>query len=114
MDKKLAAQNIDFPDSELESFKFYDENLLEISLNSWNAKIITLKFTDVIHFTYKLGFQVSNFYEILNDSALVKEALLRNYEKIPIDHPYKLFQLEDIDDFPFIQVVAESVIVSKE
>ena len=51
---------------------------------------------------------------ILSDSPFLDEALSREYIEIPIDHPFKLFQIEDIYDFPFIQVVAESVTVIKE
>jgi hypothetical protein len=62
MTKRLANQNIGFADSELKSFLFHDDNDLTISIESWDAKTITLKFRDVIYLRYRLDSIISNFY----------------------------------------------------
>ena len=114
MKKELAAPNIDFADSSYQSFQMIKKEILIVSLSSWQDIPLKLTFKNIIQFSYKIGSRIQDLYEILESTAFLQEALEREYEKIPDDHPYRLFQLEDIDDFPFIQVVAESVEVMKE
>jgi hypothetical protein len=114
MNKKLAAPTIDFADSDYKSFQMLEDDKLIISMNSWQEKPLKIIFKDVIQFCYRLGFVPKDLYEILESTSFLREPLERRYKEIPINHPYKLFQLEDINDFPFIQVVAESVQVLKE
>ncbi len=114
MEKKPASPGISFADAEFESFQMYDrENILLIYLTSWDERELRIVFSNPIQFSYKLGDVISVFYEIQEDSTFLNEALLNHYEKIPPSHPFKLFQIWDIKDFPFINVVAESVKVTK-
>lgn len=114
MRKKLAAENIDFADSEYKYFDISEDRNLTIYLNSWNNKKLRIVFNHVIRFFYSLGSGPKDLYEVLENDAFLNEALATMYIKIPKSHSYKLFHMEDIDDLPFIQVVAESVAVFKE
>jgi len=119
MSKKRAAPNISFADSELRSYEWSARecnlgNLLIIYFNSWDNKTLKCTFTDPIQFSHLSGDCVEDLYQNLKITPFLEEALSRNYIKVPIDHPYKLFQVEDIDEFPFIQVVAQNVEIIKE
>lgn len=85
-----------------------------VYLNYCNGKILRLIFFNVIQFSYKLGSSVSHIYEITAKNPILDEALSFWYVKVPSDHPYKLFQIIDIEDFPFIEVVAERAEVVKD
>lgn len=78
------------------------------------GKTFAVVFFKTIQFLYRLGSGPKDLYEVQNDHSFLEEALLQNYGYKPTNHPFKFFQLEDIDDFPFIQVVAESVKVFKD
>jgi len=111
MNKKAIFQNIDFADSEYDSCKMSDETLT-IYIKSWNEKILQLVFTNTIQFSYKLGDLISEVSENTKGSFL-NEALSLYYETVPSNHPFKLFQIIDISDFPFIKVVAEKVTITE-
>ncbi len=114
MNKQLAAKHIDFADSEYKSFHISEDDTLTIRMNSWQEKPLYLIFSSAIQFFYQLADVPKDLYEISDDSAVLQEALLKKYGGcIPINHSFKLFQIEDIYDFPFIQVVAKSVNVVK-
>ncbi|WP_068471242.1 hypothetical protein [Candidatus Protochlamydia phocaeensis] len=113
MNKKIIAENIDFADSEYKSFHMSEEAVLTVYLKSWDAKLLIITFTHVIQFSYQLGSDPSNLFEI-EDSPVLKSILVEAYGGIPNNNPFKLFIIEDIDKFPFIQVVAESVTVIKD
>ena len=112
MNKKPVFDYIDFADSEYLSFHISEDATLTIYLKSWDAKFLNLIFNHVVQFSYKLGSDPSNLFEKKNSHELEK-ILLEIYGIVPADNTFKLFILEDIDDFPFIQVVAESVSVVK-
>lgn len=113
MEKRLGFPGIGFADSEFESFHMNDrDNILSIFLTSWDERELCLIFSNPIEFNYKLGDAISNFYEII-DSNFLTESLSQKYVKIDKDHKYKLFQIWDINDFPFISIVAQSVDVTK-
>jgi hypothetical protein len=111
MKHKLAISDIDFADSELKSFEMTEENNLVVYINSWDERVIKIIFSNMIQFSYKLESQVSQIYEVLDITPFFDEALSKNYETVPIDHPFKHYQIWDIDDFPIIEVVAESTII---
>jgi hypothetical protein len=113
MNKKFAAEHIDFADSEYKFFHMSEDAILTIYMNSWQEIPLKLIFSHTVQFLYTLGDVPKDLYEISNNSSL-DEMLLKMYGYKPKDHPFKLFHLEDIYDFPFIQVVAESVVVVKE
>ena len=56
---------------------------------------------------------MSGLYEILDSNDIVEKAISEQYAHPPSMHSFKLFQFEDIGDFPFIQVVAETANVTK-
>jgi hypothetical protein len=114
MNKKLAAEHIDFADSEYVSLNITEDDVLIIYLRSWQEKTLKITFSNTLQFLYTQEDAIQDIYEILDVSPFLEKALSKRYIKLPLDHPFKLFQIEDIDDFPFIQVVAESVHVVKE
>ncbi|MFI0436103.1 MAG: hypothetical protein ACH350_10360 [Parachlamydiaceae bacterium] len=113
MNKQLAAPHIDFADSEYVAFQMTEHQNLTIFMKNWQEESLRIVFKHVIEFIYKLGDVPKDLYE-LDNSSFLTEALQLKYTSTPPNHPYKHFQLEDIDDFPFIQVIAESVTVIKE
>ena len=114
MNKQLAYPNIGFEDSEFESFQMNDrQNILKIFLTSWDERELCLTFSNPIHFSYTLEDGISNFYVIEDDYELLDHSLSHYYEKIDKNHSFKLFQIWDKNDFPFINVVAESVNATK-
>lgn len=110
--KKHAAPGIGFSDAEFKSFQLNGDFLI-IFLNSWDEKEIKMTFFNPIHFTYKSGDIIADFFEIQENTNLLKEVLSREYQKVPLEHPFKLFQIVDVGGFPFIEIVAESVNVTK-
>jgi hypothetical protein len=116
MNKKRAAPTIDFADSRYKLLHLLEDETLIIYLDSWQESPLKIIFKNTIQFCYKVGDVSKNLYEILDPSPFLAEALSHEYKdvSIPTNHPYKLFQLEDIGNFPFIQVVAESVEVLEE
>jgi hypothetical protein len=111
MNKKRAAPTIDFADSYYKSLHLLEDKTLIIYLDSWQEKPLEIIFKNTIQFCCKIGDVPRDLYEVLEPTPFLTEALSYEYEdiSIPTNHPYKLFQLEDIGDFPFIQVIAESV-----
>jgi hypothetical protein len=57
---------------------------------------------------------VAGIYEILESRKFLDDAIQKIYVKVPKDHPYKLYYVEDMDENPFLKVVAQSVKVEKE
>ena len=113
MKKQLGFPGIGFADSEFESFQMNDrDNTLAIYLTSWDEKELCLLFSNPIQSSYMLGDAISDFYEI-SDSQMLAEALSQKYIKIEKHQEFKLFQIWDINDFPFISIVAQSVNVTK-
>ena len=109
MKKKLVIPDFDFADSKYKSFSISEEGTLTINMQSWQEDPFKIVFLNVIQFTYKIGSVPKDLFESLESSLFLNEALSLEYENIPSNHPFKHFQLEDIYDFAFIEVVAESV-----
>ncbi len=114
MNKKLAAEHIDFADSRFESFHMNDrENILKVYLTSWQENELIIDFLNPVHFSYSIGESPSELYEMLGPSEFLNEALaLQCIDPLP-PHSFKHFQLWDLNDFHFINIVAESVTVTK-
>ena len=49
-----------------------------------------------------------------NESSLLKEAVSNHFMDVPTEHEFKLYQIEDIYDLPFINVVAKEVSIIKQ
>ncbi len=108
MNKKPIASNIDFADAEFLSTELTTDTI-SVLLKSWNGKLIKLIFNDPIQFSYSLGDEFSNAYEVTNCPESLKNSLLRKYTIPPHEHPYKLYQLCDIHNFPFMEIIAAEV-----
>ena len=113
MNKKTLFPNIDLADAEYRAFEMKNK-ILTIYFSSWDACIIRMVFSNPIQFFYKLGDIVSDAYEILDNSPTLNASLSLKYEKIPSNHPFKLYQIVDIQDFPFIEVIAEKTTLFKD
>jgi hypothetical protein len=100
--------DIGFNDASYKGCEMLDGMLL-IFLTLWNEKEIKLIFSNPILFFYKQGDVIEGFYECKNSSPILNEALSLEYDYIPNNHPYKLYQILDIYDLPFFQVVADKV-----
>jgi hypothetical protein len=113
MYRNLAVPNIDFSDAEFRSFNLSEDNVLYIYLTSWDEKLLTITFFRPIYFLYQLGHGISNIYSINENSKLIQDAMNKYYVKTPQKYLFKLYEIIDLDDFPFIQIVAESIEVNK-
>ena len=111
--KKEINPIIDFADASYDSCEMIKETLI-VYLNSWDEKKIKIYFHNPILFTYRTGSIVSGAFEKTDPSPLLNEVLSRYYEKIPTAHPFKLFILEDIEDFIFFEIIAENSYAVKE
>lgn len=112
MDTKKAISNIDFADASYKSLEMSNDELF-VYINSWDDKTIKISFFNPIKFTFKIGGFIEGFYEIGDDFSFLNEILEEYYEKIPQDHPFKVFVIRDINDDDFIKVVAESATAVK-
>ena len=112
MNKKLAIESVDFADSEYIGFQMSDDSNLTIFMKNWKEEPIKIIFNNTIQFSYNLGDTPKDLY-VLDKTCFLEKALNTKYNAVPSNHPYKHFQIEDIDDFPFIQVIAESVTIVK-
>lgn len=112
MKKILAAPKIDFADSSFKSLEIVDKLTLFIYILSWKETIITMKFQEPIHLSYFIGSHISNFYEISENSNLLAECSSRYYLNKQTNHSFKLFQIEDLYEFPIIKIIATSVEVN--
>lgn len=108
---KKVPSNVDFADSEYKFCKTNERELI-IFLNSWENKIIEIKFLNPIQFFYRGGSVIAGIYEKSNSDPFLLEALSSYYEQIPKDHPFKLFALIDIEDHPLFEIIAEKVFIS--
>ena len=107
-----VTSEIDFADAEFKSCELCNEYLLVI-ITAWDEREVQLKFKDAIQFSYKLGGSISSIIECITPTSFLQESLNLVYDKSPLNHSYVEFQILDTDDFPFIQVVAESLEIVK-
>lgn len=108
MNKKKVTRLVDFADSTFKTFQMSEKGDLTLIFNSWQEKAFQVIFINTIQFLFRLGDVPANCYEI-DSSQFMEDALMQDYGYIPDNYPYKLFHIVDICDFPFIQIVAESV-----
>jgi len=118
MDKGIAEVDVGvgLSDSELVSYKYLKHNdKLEIHLLAWNGKDVQINCINPIFFVDRGCEAITMFCEKLSELNLLREVLEKNYEdgRIPENHPYKLYQLLDLDDNPCIEVICEGVEVQK-
>lgn len=108
--KKKVISDIDFADSEYQSFNLSKDRILTVFLSSWNAKPLRIIFQHVVNLVYNSGSDPKNLFEVENSPKL-EEITKELYGSSPYQKRFKLFVLEDIDDDSVLQVVAESVTV---
>ena len=106
--KKRICENVDLADSEYHSIDFEGNNL-KLTLKGWDEKKIECVFLDTIQFVYKFGDVTQKIVESDENRHFFNEALEREYIKVPSTHPYRLYQIIDIYDHPYIEVVATNV-----
>lgn len=107
--KKLALPNIDFADSEFIKFELREDNVLSVYLQSWEENQLIIRFVDTISVFYESGNIVKDIYEIETHLEFLNDAIIKKYVKIPTDHPYRLFYVETLRNYPFLKIVAQSV-----
>ena len=110
MNRKRFETNIDFADAEDLNFQMSDDCKLSIVIKLWDESPAKLVFSNILRFSYSRGDIISGFYEV-NNSPFLDEALSQYFIKVPLNHSFKLYQLEDVSGNLFIEVVAEHVIV---
>jgi len=99
---------VGFADSELQSYR-RDGDTFVVSLVAWNKKTIRFCFADMIFVVDRGAGDISDVCEVKAASPFLDEALRIQYEDVPDDHPYRLFQFLNMDDEPSLEVVAASV-----
>lgn len=113
MSKEIIKTGIDFNNSTFKSFEKINGCTLAIVITSFDKKRVKIIFHNFIQFFYRRGNHLLNMYQIFEESDFLNEALLLDYQKIPKDHPFKLFQVEDLDHVPLVKVVAKSIEILK-
>lgn len=114
MNRNIVFPNIDFADSEFSSITISEkQNYARITLISWDNRELEITLVNPILCSYQLGDVVANFYEALEPTKILEKAIAENYETPPPTHPFKLFQLVDVQDFSFVEIVAESASIIK-
>jgi hypothetical protein len=96
-------------DSSLESCELFarTENL-SIHIELWNGKKITIVFYGVIGFCcYSLSDPIG--VRLSNDSDFFHHVIHKEFETIPTNHNYQCYELIDVDDSPFIKIVAQKI-----
>lgn len=112
MVNKIIDTTLDFADAEFQTFSLAENNELTLILKLWNDTFVSLVLTDVLKFNYSKGDIIKDIYEN-DESQLLNESLLDCFVKIPEHHSFKLYQLVDVQDYPFIEIVASAINVSR-
>ena len=102
---------VGFADSELISYE-RGASGIRVIISAWNERVICLEFTDAITMVDYGAWSFSDICEFEGDSPTMNKALRMQYDPIPSEHPYRLFQFLNEDDEPSIEVVAEKLLVS--
>ena len=110
--RKVIDYEIGFADSEILSYSHQNNNLV-IYLKAWNEKILKFEFFDYLLFLILNSWNISDICE-LDNSPLIERALRIEYDTIPQDHPYKLYQFINDDDEPTVEIVSKKLSISRE
>jgi hypothetical protein len=99
---------IDFADSEVPIyFCLREEKKLSVSIRTWNGKIIEFIFYNFLEFITTGGDCIKCFCVNKIQTEFFKEILEKQHKKqIPDNHLYKLYQLLDIHDKPYLEVIS--------
>ena len=107
---KKIKYDIGFSDSEILSYHSEKFNLI-IYLQAWNEVILKIEFIDCIFFSNFRAVYISDICENPSSNSL-QLALNTRYEKVPVDHGYKLYQFLDLNDDPAIEVVSKDILIT--
>ncbi|MBA2653425.1 MAG: hypothetical protein H0X51_09680 [Parachlamydiaceae bacterium] len=114
---KDLAPDIGFGDGSYRSCVLSEKKLI-IYVDSWDGKTIKIIFLHPIFVLYRSEYGIAGVFEKSStessQNSFLKEALSSHYGNIPTHHPFRAFVIMDEDDRDFFEVVAESVIVTKE
>ena len=110
MDNLIAISDINLAGSLFKSYEVNFETMI-ISLSGTNGENFKIVFQTPIQFSFKKGKQIQGLFQSTKASPLLNEALLLRYVHVPEVHPFRPFQLLDMSDLPFIEVIAESATI---
>ena len=112
MDKRKPLKyKIGFADSEILFYKSNNFSLF-FYLKAWNETILKIEFKEYIYFLDTVCIDVSDIFE--NDSSnTLKTALDREFNEIPEDHGFKLYQFINIEDEVAIEIVSKEILITE-
>ena len=99
-------------DSELITYEYRkSDDMLKIEIRAWDASKVKIICINPILFIDRGCDAITMLCERLSHSGLLEEALEKNYDKgvVPAEHPYKLYQLMNLDDEPSIEFVCKGI-----
>ncbi|MBN9378031.1 MAG: hypothetical protein BGO14_00915 [Chlamydiales bacterium 38-26] len=109
--RKSLNYKIGFADSEILSYNSNNYSLF-FYLQTWNGVILKIEFKEYIHFLDTVCIDVSDICE--NDSSsTLKKALENEFNEIPEDHGFKLYQFIDTNDEAAVEIVSKDVLITE-
>lgn len=103
-------------DSELISYNYHkiSDNII-IKLRAWDASVVQICCNNPILFVDRGCGEITLFCEKKSSTDLLEITLKKNYDdgKVPDNHPYKLYQLLDLDDNPSLEIICKSTEVQR-
>jgi len=97
-------------DAELISYQYeQSKNIGTVKIRTWNAKCIVIHFIGPILLIDRGCQAITAFGERSEQTVFFEEVLKKVYDSIPKNHPYKLYQLLDMDNTPSLEVVSEEI-----
>ncbi|MFZ0564942.1 MAG: hypothetical protein WAM28_01950 [Chlamydiales bacterium] len=104
---------IGLDDSELASYIFSrKKNELVVEIQAWNLCKVNITFIEPLYFIDRGCQFVTEFCELMSDSPFLEEVLKNNFEQLPQNHCYRLFQLLDLDEKPALEIVCRDIAVT--
>lgn len=95
-------------DAELEGYRRIGAELV-VEIRAWNEKHVKVLFHDVIALRDSLAGSFSDLVQEFPASEdTLKEALARNFESVPVSHPYRVYSFLNLEGDPSLEVVATS------
>lgn len=97
---------------------FADAEILEYHRNrddcnvvvkTWNDRFVKIRFLDVVGVN-DIGIgDIRGIFEVDGSTTFLENVLAQVYTSIPATHPYRQFQFVNLDDEPYLQVVAAGI-----
>ena len=113
MKKMIDIPGISFADSTYNGCIITEKNDVLVILDSWDGKKIKIYFYKVLEFTFKYAGAPEGLYELPYDSHRFTDPKHKNNEVNSLKSPFKIYHIEDIESSPMIEVIAESVKITK-